>query len=237
MMGGWRWSEQIAEAFWAAAGGRARFGRPVDLTRAVALTLPLGVCRMPALSTEKVAHVLHRVGTLPWTISRARPLRACLIADVGVGLVFLDCDDAPDEQLYSLAHEVAHFLAHYLEPRCRVLKALGTDMAEVLDRKREPTIAERLSAALRDVSLEPFRHAMARTPQGQTSHARTDAIEAEADLLALELLVPAGELHGRVESDPRGLAVEYGIPEWAVALLPTPTTGARNGGVIDIFRK
>jgi len=232
-----RRTEEIAEAFWVAAGGRARFGRPVDLERAVALALPLGVCRMPALSTDKVAQVLRRIGTVAWTVSGARPLRGCLIADIGVGLIFLDGDDPPDEQRYSLAHEVAHFLAHYLEPRIRVLHSLGDAMVEVLDRARAPTMSERLSAALRDVTLEPYRHAMVRTPDGRTASVRTGEIEAEADLLALELLVPAAELRRRAQRDPGTLVAEYGIPEWAVGLLPALRPTNRSGGVINIFRK
>jgi hypothetical protein len=232
-----RWIEEIVEAFWVSAGGRARFGCPVDLDRAVAIALPLGVCRMPALSTDKVAQVLRRVGTVPWTASGARPLRGCLIADIGVGLVFLDGDDPPDEQRYSLAHEVAHFLAHYLEPRRRVLHSLGSAMVEVLDRARAPTMPERLSAALRDVPLEPYRHAMGRTPQGRTAHVRTGEMEAEADLLALELLVPAFELRRRAQRRSGDLAAEYGIPSWAVELLPHVRPENRTGGVVDIFRR
>jgi hypothetical protein len=232
-----RWIEEIAEAFWAGVGGRARFGRPVDLERAVAIALPLGVCRMPALSTDKVAQVLRRVGTVPWTASDARPLRGCLIADVGVGLVFLDGDDPPNERRYSLAHEVAHFLAHYLEPRHRVLHSLGSAMVEVLDRARAPTMPERLSAALHDVTLEPYRHAMGRTPEGLKAHVRTCELEAEADLLALELLVPAAELRQRAQQRPSDLAAEYGIPRWAVELLPDRWTENRAGGVVDIFRR
>lgn len=192
---------------------------------------------MPALSTDKVGQVLRRIGTVPWPVSGARPLRGCLMADIGVGLIFLDGDDPPDEQRYSLAHEVAHFLAHYLEPRRRVLQSLGSAMVEVLDRARAPTMPERLSAALRDVTLEPYRHAMARTPGGHTTSVRTGVIEAEADLLALELLVPARELRQRAQRDRRGLATEYGVPEWAVGLLPDLTTRNRTSGVVDIFRK
>jgi hypothetical protein len=228
--------EQAADWFWSAAGGRSKFGRPPDLDRAVALALPLGVCRMPRLSTAKVAAVLKRTGTLPWSVPADRPLRACLVADIGVGLVFLDGDDPADEQRYSLAHEVAHFLAHYLEPRQRALDALGSTVVAVLDRQRPPTVAERLSSALRDVPLEPFRHAMSRTAEGRAAHVRTETMEAEADRLALEILVPTHEFRSRTNPDATAIAIEFGIPERAVHELPL-WYGRRSEGVIEIFRK
>ena len=231
-----RHPERIAQAFWTTAGGRRKFGKPVDLERAVTTALPLGICRMPALSTDKVAQLLQRIGAVPWTSYADRPLRGCLVADVGVGLIFIDGDDAPNEQRYSLAHEVAHFLAHYLDPRRRVLDALGQGMSDVLDRVRPPTMAERLSAALRDVHLEPFRHAMAREPDGR-GYIRTGLMESEADILALELLVPAEEIRRQPAGTEALLAAEYGIPEWARDSLPTPGKQRRAGGVIEIFRK
>jgi hypothetical protein len=191
---------------------------------------------MPALSTDKVAQLLKRIGAVPWTSYADRPLRGCLVADVGVGLIFVDGDDPPDEQRYSVAHEVAHFLAHYLDPRRRVLDALGQGMTDVLDRVRSPTMVERLSAALRDVHLEPFRHAMARKPDRQ-GYVRTGFMEAEADILALELLVPAEEIRRRPGGADALLAAEYGIPDWAKDSLPTTGKRRRTGGVIEIFRK
>jgi hypothetical protein len=226
-----------AEAFWKAAGGRKRYGMPPDLERAVAFALPLGVCRMPALSTAKVAAVLERIGTIPWSVSPDRPLRGCLIADVGVGLVFLDGDDPPEERRYSLAHEVAHFLLHYLQPRRRVLDELGASMAAVLDRERPPSDGERFSSALRNIVLEPFRHAMVRSPDGGISHFRTRLIESEADGLALEILVPLEELGARHNLDTQSLAGSYGIPMHAAIRLVTEIGKPATRGVISIFKK
>ncbi len=229
--------EEAAKAFWEAVGGRRKFGSPVDLERAVALGLPLGICRMPALSTAKVAAVLERIGTIPWSTRPDRPLRGCLVADLGVGLVFLDGEDPADEQRYSLAHEVAHFLLHYLQPRQHVLDVLGTGMAAVLDRTRLPTDGERLSSALRDIVLEPFRHAMSRAVDGRPSHFRTHLIEAEADDLALEIIVPAAELRSRYDLTPKQLAANYGIPVWATARLAVASGGESGEGVVSIFKR
>jgi hypothetical protein len=228
--------EEAAKTFWKAAGGRKKYGRPADLERAVAFALPIGVCRMPALSTAKVAAVLERIGTVPWSSSPDRPLSGCLVADVGVGLVFLDGDDTPEERRYSLAHEIAHFLLHYLHPRQQVLEQMGPTMVAVLDRLRPPTDGERLSSALRNIALEPFRHAMARDPEGGVSYLRTRTMEAEADDLGLEILAPRAELRGREGLNPQVLAVEYGLPPRAAARVAGDIVPLGGGGVISIFK-
>jgi hypothetical protein len=227
--------DDAARRFWAAAGERSSFGTPVNLERAVAKALPLAVVKLPELSTAKVAEVLSRIGTVPWTMSADRRLRACLVADVGVGLVFLDGSDPEDEQRFSLAHEVAHFVLHYLEPRHRVLRTLGTDLSEVLDRRRPPTAAERFSSAMAALALEPFRHAMARNREGTMLHTRTETMEAEADDLAIELVMPASEIRASGEVISDDLVVRYGLPIWIRALLVSVSKDS--SGVIGLFKK
>lgn len=236
MIGLSRRMEIAAQAFWAGAGGRKQYGRPVDLRRAVATGLPLAVCHMPSLSTAKVAAVLTRMRAVPWSCPE-RALRGCLVADLGVGLVFVDGSDPPEEQLYSLAHEVAHFLLHYLEPRARALASLGAGIIEVLDRHRPPTTAERLSSALMAVPLQPFRHAIERTAHGQPRHLRTESIEIEADGLALELLAPLAELRKQAHMTGAELAAAYGLPVWAAERLPTLIRTEMSAGVISLFKK
>ncbi|MCP2213973.1 ImmA/IrrE family metallo-endopeptidase [Bradyrhizobium diazoefficiens] len=227
--------DEAARCFWDLAGGRGRYGSPVDLERAVAVGLPLGVVKLPRLSSAKVAEVLARIGTSGWTTAIDRPLRACLVADVGVGLVFLDGTDSEEERRFSLAHEVAHFLLHYLEPRRRVVDRLGTGLIEVLDRAREPTMAERLSSAMSGLSLEPFRHAMARDETGRAKHLRTESIEGEADDLAFELVAPADERADLKDLSGESLASAFGLPTWTGGfLLPSR---AESDGVISLFRK
>jgi IrrE N-terminal-like domain len=227
--------DEAARSFWDLAGGRARYGSPVDLERAVAAGLPLGVVKMPKLSSAKVAEVLARIGASGWATAIDRPLRACLVADVGVGLIFLDGTDGDEEQRFSLAHETAHFLLHYLEPRRRVVDRMGPALTEVLDRAREPTMAERLSSAMSGLSLEPFRHAMVRDESGAARHLRTESIEGEADDLALELVAPAQARADLKELSGESLASAFGLPTWTGGfLLPSRTESA---GVISLFRK
>lgn len=61
--------------------------------------------------------------------------------------VLLDDADTPAEQRFSLAHEVAHFLLDYLQPREATRRKLGETALEVVDglrpaRRQGQTIAK-----------------------------------------------------------------------------------------------
>lgn len=227
--------DDAAASFWALAGGRPPYGRPVDLEKAVAAALPLGIVKLPRLSSATVAETIGRIGASSWSVSIDRPLRACLVADVGVGLVFIDGTDPEEEQRFSLAHEVAHFLLHYIEPRQRAVDTLGPGLIQVLDRVRQPTMAERLSSAMSAIPLEPFRHAMARDGAGAGKHLRTESIEGEADDLALELTAPSPERADLADLSGESLASVFGLPTWTAGfLLPSR---ADSEGVVSLFRK
>jgi hypothetical protein len=134
--------------------------------------------------------------------------------------VFLDGSDSDDERRFSLAHEVAHFLCDYLDPRERALRALGDRIREVLDGERAPRPEERLSALLRGVELGIYAHWMERSPDGAVTSAAVLAGEDRADRLALELLAPSRHVQEQLRHlgsssvvEAVGLLVrEYGLP-------------------------
>lgn len=205
-----RTSEPVADTFWAAAGGRVQFGTPVDIERAAVRVLPLGVHRVRGLHTGAVSDLLGRVGADPWLDGTPRMLRGCLIADAGKALILVDQADPEDEQRMTMAHEVAHLLLHYLKPREQAVTAFGLEIVAVLDRTRPPTLGERLSSVLRNVPIEPFRHAMDRD---QACYMRSvGAMEDEADDLAVELLAPWRELRALRDTSPGTLRERFGLP-------------------------
>jgi IrrE N-terminal-like domain len=224
------WVAELADHFWRAAGLIESF--PRSLRRPILRALPVTVIALPALRLEAVRTWLRRHDkSVPESVSD-RPLHACLMACSGYGLIFLDSDDADDEQRFSLAHETAHFLRHYLQPRQRIERNLGKRALEVLDGRRPPSEAERLHALLAAVPIGPHFHTLERDGGGRIVSGTIASHEEEADRLAYELLAPADEIARRIQGTDRAELVEllrqtFGLPEvhargYAELLLPTP---------------
>lgn len=178
----------IALDFWARSGSKAPFPRPLE--PAVFVVLPIAVIRLPRLRLWTAVEWLNRRGISHRSDAADRLLHGYLIARGGVGVVFLDGTDPLDEQLFSLAHEVAHFLYDYLRPRAVAIRALGSGIQEVLDGLRSPTAGERLAGALRGAPLGVYAHLGRRSSHGHIDHPDVLHIEDKADQLALELLAP-----------------------------------------------
>jgi hypothetical protein len=224
----------VADALWSTAGGRARFGDPPDIEGAMTRALPMAVHRSRNLSTSDVNRLLVSLGCEPLQPAPDRALRGCMVADVGVGLVLVDSADPEDEQRLTIAHETAHFVLHYLRPREQAAAALGSKIIPVLDRTRSATRAELFSAALRDVPIAPFRHAMVRSP-GPFS-GRILMMEAEADELALEILVSREMLRTLAPATADVVAKRFRIPVGAAARLSEPRCNTRShSGVTQLF--
>lgn len=223
-----------ADVFWSKAGGRAAYGSPVKFERAVVRTLPIAIHRIADLTILDIASVLGRVGA-PVAISGAqRPLRGCLIADVGVGFMFVDSNDPEDEQRLTIAHETAHFLLHYCAPRAAALTGLGGHLIAVLDRTRAPTHAELFSSVLRDLPLSPFQHAIERS--GARLAGRVATMEAEADDLAIELLAPWPLIRALPSADANTIADRFGIPlSVATRLASMAMASTTQVGVTSLF--
>jgi hypothetical protein len=222
------WAAELAGRFWAVAGPPPPF--PRDLTAAAPAALPLRVVSLPALRLDGVRAWLARAGLRCPTDEPDRPLRACLVTRAGVGFVFLDADDPPDERRFSLAHEVAHFLRDYDAVRRAAAARLGPAVLEVFDGQRPATAEERLHAVFRGVPVAAHVHLLRRDDAGRPRSEAERQAEAAADRLAFELLAPAelfpepgdaGALRAKLE-------VDFGLPAAAAAayaalLGPPPT--------------
>lgn len=219
------WVVELATTFWHEAGGPEPF--PRQLRQPIDAVFALGIRAYPGLSTAVVRDWLHR-RHIPFPLEAVdRPLRGCLIARDGGGWIFLDADDEAAEQRFSLAHELAHFLRHYWQPRRHACDRLGPPILEVFDGRRPPRPEERLHALLLGIPLGFHAHLMGRT-------LRTDAIgiaEEEADRLAYELLAPAETVAARLgEGGATVVALlrdYFGLPpraadDYAGMLLPAP---------------
>ena len=234
------WVSEMSTAFWDAAGGPEPF--PRDLRQPLAWALPLSILSLPRLRLADALDWLAAHAPACRIATADRPLRACLVARRGAGLIFLDGTDPEDEQRFSLAHELAHFLRHYQEPRRRASERLGSAVFGILDGERPPDPGERIASILARVPLGIHVHLMGRGAQGDVSPASIDAAEQEADRLAFELLAPAEvvsrQTHGSsAEGVAHLLRNTYGLPaapaaRYATILRPpTPESIIRRWGL------
>ncbi len=181
------WVERTALRFWEQSGEPDAFPRNMEV--AVSMALPITIAKLPKLGALSAEQWFANRGTRVCWGQRDRPLRAVLFATDGDGFILLDGTDSPEEQRYSLAHETAHFLVEYQQPRARVVAALGRDVVDVLDGRRRATHAEAIDGVLAGVDVGPHLHAMARGVDGIDAGEIAES-EQRADALALELLAP-----------------------------------------------
>ncbi|MCC6179780.1 MAG: hypothetical protein IT305_31085 [Chloroflexi bacterium] len=230
------WVHEVAEQFWHHADGApSRF--PRDLRDALAWALPVTTVELSRLSVARVdgwlaEHAAGRQLDIP-----NRPLRACMLAIDGHGLLFIDATDEEDERRFSLAHEAAHYLVEYAVPHARARARLGDDVLPVLDGRRTSSPDERIGALLSGVSLGLRLHLMERTSDGHAPGHGLLAAERRADDLAFELLAPVDEVRTALPHGARRTLIEatlratFGLPAapargYASRLAPRPPAGS-----------
>ena len=160
------------------------------MEKPIAWGLPLTIAKIPRLSLHSAINWLINRNINIDLLKPDRRLCALLIAKYGHGVIFIDAIDPDDQIRFSLAHEVAHFLMDYIEPREIALKKIGGQIQEVLDGKRSPTSEERFTGILRGVELNWYSHFLDRNFNGDVGFHRILNSEDRADLLAIELLAP-----------------------------------------------
>jgi hypothetical protein len=217
----------IARRFWERAGVWEPF--PRRLTPTIAAILPVAVILIPKLTIEAVAKWLTARGANCLQSVESRSLSGCLVAQRGHAFIFVDASLAAAEQRLTIGHETAHFLFHYEAPRETALTMIGPSVEAALDGDRAATANERLRGALRGVKIGVYEHMLVRA--GGAPDAMTFRQEAEADLIAFELLAPMSAVvreTGGGEECRIALVERYGLPEWAAA---------RWGAWIDAHRR
>lgn len=181
------WLGQGVDRFWGEDAGPEQF--PRDLQLPIMINLPVAIIEIDDLTVGNLDQWLqvHQLPTLAAVANR--PLRGCLAAYAGVGILFIDRSDDPDQRRVTLAHEIGHFVIDYLLPREDVARR-RPDLLAVLDGERAPTSAERFDALLADVPVGFHTHLLERDTHGGHLSSATAQVEDRAERLALELLAP-----------------------------------------------
>jgi hypothetical protein len=180
---------RLADEFWQLAGTPGPF--PRDLSAVASLALPVVTRHVPNLTLADVRQWLHARGIPHPLPAHDRRLRGCLLAYSGQAFILVDGSDPERERRFTVAHELAHFLVDYREPRLRAIAIMGIEIAEVLDGIRPPTHTERVHSILGGVPVGLHVDIFERTPWGAYTTPATLQAEERADRLALELLAPA----------------------------------------------
>jgi hypothetical protein len=205
------WLEEAVRLSKLSAGERF----PRQLEEEVECFLPVFLVKLPALTTHQVRDWLGGWNIAVEVPEKNRSIHGCMVAARKRGFIFWDSEDDGPVQRFTLAHEVAHFVLDFLQPRKRALEALGPRMDEVFDGKREPNPVEGLSAMLKRIPLAQLR-LLDRGPAGIICTGQVDASERRADRLAFELLAPARLALPMLRSMPRkegvaALASRFGL--------------------------
>jgi hypothetical protein len=186
------WLARTVERFWEAVGGAPP--TPRDLAPLVSRSLPISVNALPVLDIAQIERWFAERSVPYRFLCQNRALCGCIVAARGHGMLFIDANDAAADQRFTVAHEVAHFLLDYLEPRQEAIALLGKPILSVLDGERAPTAEERIHAVLGRVKLGFYQDMMPRTAQGSIDQGAILRAEDRADRLALELLAPAADV-------------------------------------------
>lgn len=210
-------AQDMVDLFWRRCGTEEPF--PRNLERSVALALPVCIVYLPRLGLRSVESWLQQRGVAYHFNCDTRAVRGCLVAYRGEGLVFIDGADLDDQRRFTIAHEVAHFMVDYWQPRERAIARLGQGVADVIDGLRPPTVAERVNALLTHTPAGVHTDLMER----ECIRADLWKIEDRADQVALALLAPpqavlaatdlsAGRFDQRRASLTTVLCDQFGLP-------------------------
>ncbi len=208
------WAYELARSFWETVGTDEGF--PRELEKAIESAYPVTVQRLENLTLDTMRTWMTSLG-IPVESAPDRPLCGCLAANRGSAILFVDAGDLADEQRYTLAHELAHFLRDVWRPGQRATRILGETAEGIVNGDRLATPDERIAAALEGIDLGMHLHLLQRDIDGRPATAAIADAEECADALAFELLAPAVNVaaRGHQWNDSElceHLRVDYGLP-------------------------
>lgn len=214
-------SQQSVDLFWSRCDEPEPF--PRTLERAILLAFPVTIIKLPRLQLSQIETWFAQRNTKYQFGCASRAVRGCLIAYGGKGFIFVDSTDSPDEQRFTISHEISHFLIEYWIPRQKAILKFGQNITEVLDGFCKPSIEQRVHAFLGGIHLGIYSELMSRTDSAESAQTGIWDAESRADRIAMALLAPpqsviektdvsAAKYAERLQNITQVLTDEFGLP-------------------------
>ncbi len=184
---------ELATSFWKKAGDISSW--PRDLDQAVAVALPIDVVSLSRLSTKKIEKWFRSRNFSYQLLADDKLLHGFIMMNRGKGFIFLNGTDSKEERLFTLAHEVSHYIIDYQQPRIKASKVFGKRILEVVDRLRPPTSQEQVDSVLLATEIKPYTHLLAKGSNSYCNDLKIWQAEDKADALAFELLAPFNSVY------------------------------------------
>jgi Zn-dependent peptidase ImmA (M78 family) len=152
----------------------------------------LEVIQIPNLDVNGVYTWLNKQNAIiPNSVrGQSRAIFGCLVAYGGAGYIFVDSNANGSEKLFTIGHEIGHFIRDYLFPRKKAFTVFGKSIEDVLNGVREPTAEERVRGILSNVNVNFYTDLLLRDENNQIVNDDTNVSEIMADAIALELIAP-----------------------------------------------
>lgn len=182
---------QMASEFWEAAGITPVYPlRASNLEQAAFLLYPVNIIKLNQLTISTINQWLAGNNFYHLSTIEERQLFGLLFVHKGHAFIFLDGTDDTNEQLLTLAHELAHYILEIDKPRKQAISQYGINIADVFDGLRQPSVSERLSGIISRTHIQPYLHLLEKPEMNSESRWHVWNAENAADTLAWELIAP-----------------------------------------------
>ncbi|WP_375758173.1 ImmA/IrrE family metallo-endopeptidase [Corallococcus exercitus] len=165
--------------------------------------LQVSFVSLDEVTVHTVRAYLSRRGWKSMPEGDDRNMHGCIVALRGTAFLFYSRKDPLEEQRFTAAHELAHFVLDHLVPRQKALRFFGDSILPVLDLQQLPTPEQLLTSALDGVPMKPQIHLMERDDLGDIHTGDVLRVEQRADRLAFEWLAPEAVATQVMKQGPR----------------------------------
>lgn len=185
--------QQLASEFWSRAAIEPNY--PIDniiLEQAILLSCPLSIVKINKLNFYAIFSWLNQNGFTSASnhFDVNCSLFGLLFVNKGKGFIFIDGSVSSQEQLFTLAHEVSHYILDYEQHKLQLVRTLGDDGIEILNSSREPYHHEYFKGIISGVDVKPYIHLIEKETSDTWEKMGIGKVENSADLFAMELLAP-----------------------------------------------